>query len=269
MEHPFVSFSPGGALENGSLVVAGDRSGEVISCVRQPDRSQGGKYQVRFGPEATEVLEGESLEIRPDFRWISNPVVLALIPDEVETALMDLLPPPEYAQMHVRFVVGLVSDLLTWKRNDASLASAALCFAIAGVLALPAYYGLPSWVSVTLSFAQVAACVSVVVMIFIMKSRLIICLQACIRAHVKYRAHSSKRAMDWPFFEEDHAINARRSSSEQRRSLFEEDFSMGPPEPEFCWSFRQVGRSSSTCFTRQSTVYDKLLSEDGDDFKKD
>eukprot|EP00419_Tripos_fusus_P070296 CAMPEP_0172905602 /NCGR_PEP_ID=MMETSP1075-20121228/175001_1 /TAXON_ID=2916 /ORGANISM="Ceratium fusus, Strain PA161109" /LENGTH=537 /DNA_ID=CAMNT_0013762863 /DNA_START=26 /DNA_END=1635 /DNA_ORIENTATION=+ len=248
-EHPFVSFSPA-ALQIGSLVVAGGRSGEVISCVRQPNMSQGGCYEVRFGPEAIEELDGESLEIRPDFRWISNPVVLALIPDDLETALMeDLLLPLEFAQMYVRLVVDLVNYLFSWKRYDASLATATLCFATAGLLALPAYHGLPTWVSVTVSFAQVVACLSLVVIIFVAKSRLMICLQACIRAHVKYRAHSSKRAMDWPFFEEDHAINARRSSSEQRRSLFEEDFAMGPPEPEFCWSFRQVGRSSSTCFT--------------------
>jgi len=258
-EHPFVAFSLG-ALENGTLVVAGGRSGEVISCVRRPDRSRGGKYKVQFGPEATAVLDGESLEIRPDFRWISNPVVLALIPDELETALMDLLPPLECAQMHVRFVVGLVSDLLTWKRNDASLATAALCFAIAGLLALPAYYGLPTWLSVTLSYAQVVACVSVVVIIFIMKSRLIICLEACVRGHVGYRTHSTKKATDWPFFEEDDMLMVCRSS------MSENNLDMSPREPEFCWSLRQMGRSSSACFVRQSTRYDKLLAED--DFKQ-
>jgi len=257
-EHPFVSFSPA-TLENGSLVVAGGRSGEVISCPRQPDKSQGGQYKVQFGPEATELLDGESLEIRPDFRWISNPVVLALIPDDVETALMDLLPPLECAQMHVRFVVDVVSDLVTWKRNDASLATAALCFAIAGLLALPAYYGLPTWVSVTFSFAQEVTCVSVVVIIFVMKSRLVTCLQACVRAHIRYRTHSMKKATDWPFFKQDNTMTIRHSLSEN-------NLSMTPREPEFCWSLRQVGRSSSACFVRESTKYDKLLAED--DFKE-
>jgi len=252
-DNPFVSFSPA-ALEHGSLIVAGGRSGEVICCVRQPDASQGGQYKVQFGPDAVEELDGEILEIRPDFRWISNKIVLAMIPDDVETALMDLLPHLELAQMHVRFVVDLVGGLLTWKRNAASLATAGLSFATAGMLALPAYYGLPSWVLITCSFAQMAACISVVLIIFFMKSRLITCLQACIRAHVGYRAHSAKKARDWPFFKQGDDRVVNRSES-------------GGLEPEFCWGLRSRSRSNSGCFGRQPTFVDKLL--DGDEFKQE
>jgi hypothetical protein len=70
-----------------------------------------------LSPRYANTKDASELQLRTDLRWLSNPAVLALIPDSVETTIMSFLPTLDSVRKSFLSIATSLEDLFGWKSN--------------------------------------------------------------------------------------------------------------------------------------------------------
>jgi len=226
LSEPFVTFStyPYAA---GCLVLHGHKTGEVLSTVN-PKGAPDFKYMVKFAdahgegkadkePGADkgkgkhkekamfteEEVPGNELELRLDFRWVSNGMVLALIPDITETLIMEAAEPLAIVCPIVHQVNKIITDLYQWKNTTHSMGLVAVLYIVAGVASIFGWIGIPGIAFVILDWVRLIVTVSVVTLLFVFNADFFISFVAQAQSFVLSKQHAAKDAKNWGFLLQD------------------------------------------------------------------
>jgi len=161
---PFVNFSEK-ALAAGTLVSREGEFGEIMGCKNPQDKPGAMTYVVRmysngtpepavqscteimfctgrekfnqndFNPETDILCAGDDLEVRMSLTWLSNPVVLALIPDFVEEELNELQGQLDSLASTVVGISRVANEIVTWKRCCTAFSITTLFWLLAALFA--------------------------------------------------------------------------------------------------------------------------------------
>jgi hypothetical protein len=235
LDIPFVTFS-NEPYPAGCLVQWRHRIGEVMSCMN-PNEAPDFKYKVKFCCDiaerdkekakfSEEEALGEDLELRLDFRWVSNPIVLALIPDITETLIMEAAEPLAKIVPVVHDIHKVITDTFQWKSPTNSVSVVCGLYIVTGLFGFLGYLGIPPFVCNLLGWTLEIGTVVVVTFLFIIEAEFFIAFVARVQAYKLSYQHSAKAAKDWKFMIHDCDKGADCGKAE-RENIQKEDRSEG------------------------------------------
>jgi len=227
LDEPFVTFDTS-TYSAGCLVLYGHRTGEVMSCVnaKAPPKQlkykckfaacdavppgvsdgkhtpRGGKHKDEKKVEAKfteEEVLAEDLELRLDFRWVSNTMVLALIPDITETLIMEAAEPLAKICPMVHKANKIICDLYQWKEVSKSMGFVAALYIVTALLSVFGHIGIPDIVFTLLDWVRLIGTVLVVTVLFSFNAEFFISFVAQAQGFVLSKQHATKAAKDWAF----------------------------------------------------------------------
>jgi hypothetical protein len=221
LDEPFLTFDEK-TYPAGCLVASeeGKRVGEVVKCVNPREAHHAFKYMVKFAvPAATEEgtkgsmekgkkvppkfveeeVPGQDLELRLDFRWVSNSMVLAMIPDVTESLIMEAADPLKQVVPIIQMVSVKVGSLFQWHNAAQSMAIVISLYIVAAAFAFVGSLGIPPLVFTILLIVQNVVAILITTVVFLAKVQFVQAFIAQMQAMGLQSQHKKKPAESWAF----------------------------------------------------------------------